>query len=77
MKKILVVLLIVIASFIAFSYAITKTIDVVESNKLEKVEQTSHKEEVIYCKIIKDGTTVTCWFCDCDELAKILTEKQK
>jgi len=50
---------------------------VVESNKLEKVEQTSHKEEVIYCKIIKDGTTVTCWFCDCDELAKILTEKQK
>ena len=77
MKKILVVLLIAVASFIVFSFATTKTVNVVESNKLEKVEQTSHKEEVIYCKIIKDGTTVTCWFCDCDELAKILTEKQK
>ncbi len=70
MKKVLSISLIVVFTFTALAFATPKSTDVVESSKSEETVLTP-EEEALYCKIeLPGGGSVTCWFCDCGELAQ-------
>lgn len=36
------------------------------------------EEDALYCKVkLPDGTSASCWFCDCDELADMINKLEK
>ena len=76
MKKILSISLIAVIGFIAFSFTTPKTTDVAESLKSKKVVIV--EEDAIYCKVTRsDGSSVTCWFCNCAGIVKSMQQRQK
>lgn len=42
---------------------------------VEKVQENLTKEEALYCKVEwPDGTTFSCWLCDCKDLPRAMVE---
>lgn len=36
------------------------------------------EESAVYCKVkLPDGTSASCWFCDCDKLADLIKNLEK
>jgi len=74
MKKLLSISLIVMISFIAFSFT-TPEIAIDKSVEKKSTELIA-EEEALYCSVTIGTRSGTCWFCDCKELADTLIANQ-
>ncbi len=75
MKKLLSISLVVLVSAVALAFTTPKATNVVENSKSVETVLTA-EEDALYCSVTIGTRSATCWFCDCDKLAKTLIANQ-